>query len=108
VTDPLSAISGALGTVDSLLVVALAVKLGRGRGVRHLIGVLRDPPAPPALRVYGDFVEIVFWCWLLVLVTAVFWPEEPVLEGLAQGSTLLLTASSVLYLASLLRLPLRG
>jgi hypothetical protein len=57
------------------------------------------------LRGYGDLVEILFYCWLLVVVVSLAFPGEIVLESLSLGTTLVTLATSIVYLGCLLGLP---
>ncbi|MBM3268971.1 MAG: hypothetical protein FJZ01_15135 [Candidatus Sericytochromatia bacterium] len=100
--DP-EAIAGFLGGIDMLLALILAVRWSGGSAWRF-VKFLRDPPAPAALRGYGDLVEILCYCWLLVVAASLLAPGEEFLAGLSLGTTLAFTATSIVYLACLLGL----
>lgn len=106
--DRLHEVVGALGALDLILAFALARRLAKGKGVGRFIAVLRNPPAPPLLRGYGDFVEVLFYCWLVVLAASLAFPGEEVLDALSLGVTLTLLATSIVYLTALLLLPRSG
>ncbi len=86
-----------------MLAAILAGRWARG-DVRRFAKFLRDPPAPPALRSYGDLVEILFYCWILIVAAALLFPGEAFLEGLSLGTTLAFTTTSIVYLGCLLGL----
>jgi hypothetical protein len=105
VLDRLHDVIAALGIVDLILAVLLAARVSRGQGLGRFVAILRNPPAPPLLRGFGDFVEILFYCWLLVYAVSLAFPREELLDALSTGVTLTLLAASIVYLAALLLLP---
>jgi hypothetical protein len=98
---------GLLGLVDLLLAGILALRHSKG-GFAGFIRFLRHPPAPPALVAFGDLVEILVYCWLLVVAVSFLLPGEPVLDGLSLIVTTAMLISSIAYLGCLLVEPERG
>lgn len=103
--ERLHAVITTLGILDLVLAVILASRVSKGQGLGRFVAVLRNPPAPPLLRGYGDFVEVLFYCWLLVLGVSLAFQGDEVLEALSAGVTLTLLATSIVYLTALLLLP---
>lgn len=103
--DHLHDVVAILGSLDLILAFVLARRLAAGQSLARFIAVLRNPPAPPLLRGYGDVMEVLFYCWLLVLAASLAFPAEEFLEGLSLGVTLTLLAGSIVYLTALLLLP---
>ena len=97
---------GALGILDLVLAGVLAGRHGKG-GLGGFIRFLRHPPAPPALVAFGDLVEILVYCWLLVVVVAFVLPGEPLLDALSLIVTSAMLISSIVYLGCLLLEPKR-
>ena len=100
--ERLHTLVGVLGLVDVSLAVLLAGRVSRGEGMVRFIAVLRNPPVPPLLRGYGDFVETLFYCWLLVFGAPLVYQGEEVLDALSLGVTLTLLVTSIVYLTALL------
>jgi len=103
VVDFIERLIPVLGGID--LVLALALASRHARGIGQFVRLLRDPPAPAALRGYGDFVEILFYCWLLVFAASLLFPGEAFLEMISLGATLAITCTSIVYFSCLLALP---